>query len=232
MTAPTPPRRSWWHRQHRPYDKAEMLADALVHVIGLLIAISGGAALLIIAAVNTAPEAVPALAVYVATFVAVMSISMAFNLWPVSAIKMLLARLDQALIFLFAAGTYTPFLVTMEASAFTRTVSLAIWLMCLVGVTLKLVMPHRFGRIAILLYLGIGWSGVLLFGDLSRTLSPSALWLLLAGGAIYSLGVIFHLWESLRFQNALWHVAVVIGASLHLAAVMDYMVFSRLAAVA
>ena len=54
------------------------------------------------------------------------------------------------------------------------------------------------------------------------------MWLLLAGGVTYSLGIVFHLWEKLKFQNALWHVFVVAGASLHLWAVIDCMVVHRL----
>ncbi len=89
-------------------------------------------------------------------------------------------------------------------------------------------MPHRFGRLAILLYLAIGWSGVLVFQQLGSSLPPVTLWLLVAGGIVYSLGIIFHLWEKLRFQNVLWHVFVVVAAMLHLAAILDCMVISRL----
>jgi hemolysin III len=95
-------------------------------------------------------------------------------------------------------------------------------------VALKLIVPEKFGRMAIALYLAIGWSGILVFQSLAQTLPDSTLWLLLAGGVTYSAGIIFHLWEKLKFQNALWHVFVVAGASLHLLAVLDCMVFARL----
>jgi hemolysin III len=92
---------------------------------------------------------------------------------------------------------------------------------------LKLFVPEKFGRLAIALYLAIGWSGILVFHSLSAALPPSAMWLLVAGGVTYSAGIVIHLWEKLKFYNALWHGFVIIGASLHLIAIFDAMVISR-----
>src|SRR5690606_329903 len=142
-------------------------------------------------------------------------ISLAFNLCPTeSRAKRTLARLDQAAIFLFIAGTYTPFLVLLGATPFTIGLGVLIWGAALTGMLLKLLVPQRFGRGAILLYLGIGWSGVLMLQGLAAQLPPASLWLLVAGGIAYSVGVIFHLWEKLNFHNAVWHGFVVVGASL------------------
>jgi hemolysin III len=71
------------------------------------------------------------------------------------------------------------------------------------------------------LYGAIGWSGVVVFQSLAETLPPSTLWLLLAGGVAYSSGIVFHVWERLHFHNVLWHIFVVLGASIHLWAVVD-----------
>jgi hemolysin III len=222
------PTYSWWSREQRPYTKLEMVVDGIVHVLGLLIALVAGSFLLTYAVLETAPEAVPALAVYLFSFVALFAISMAYNLWPVSPIKMHLARLDQAAIFLFIAGTYTPFLVLIGGTTMGMLMTSFVWGASLIGIALKLIVPERFGRLAIVLYLGIGWSGLLVFQSLARTLPDTTLLLILAGGITYSLGIIFHLWEKLKFQNALWHVFVVGGASLHLWAVIDCMVIHRL----
>lgn len=220
--------RTWWSQQRRPFTAAELVADGIVHVVGLIMAATAGSALLIVALTHTAPELFPALAVYVATLIGLLGASLAYNLWPVSPIKMVLARLDQAAIFLFIAGTYTPFLAVIGGTTSGIVLTSFVWGASLVGVALKLIVPGRFGRMAIVLYLAIGWSGVSVFHSLGQTLPASTLWLLLAGGIVYSLGIVFHLWEKLKFQNALWHVFVVIGAGLHLWAVIDCMIISRL----
>ncbi|HEY8577314.1 MAG TPA: hemolysin III family protein [Devosia sp.] len=219
---------SWWSREQRPFTLAEKIVDGAVHVLGLVGALILGSALLSIALVETAPDAVPALAIYLASLLAVLGVSLAYNLWPVSPVKMWLARFDQAAIFLFIAGTYTPFLAVLGGTTTGTLMTSFVWGASLVGVALKLIVPERFGRLAIVLYLAIGWSGLLMFQALAQSLPASTLWLLLAGGITYSLGIIFHLWERLYFQNALWHAFVVTGASLHLWAVIDCMVIHRL----
>lgn len=219
---------SWWSREQRPYTLAELVADGIVHVLGLIVAIAAGSVLLAFAIIETAPEAVPALAVYIGSLVAVLGVSLAYNLWPVSPIKRLLARFDQAAIFLFIAGSYTPFLAVIGGTTTGILMTTFVWGASLIGVGLKLIVPERFGRLAIVLYLAIGWSGIFVFQSLAQTLPATTMWLLLAGGVTYSLGITFHLWEKLKFQNALWHVFVVTGASLHLWAVIDCMVIHRL----
>lgn len=221
--------RTWWTRG-RPFTLPELIADGIVHGIGIVVAIALGAVLLAFAGWETAPHELPALVLYVGSLLAVLGVSLAFNLCPITApAKRTLARLDQAAIFLFIAGTYTPFLVLLGATPSTIVLGLVIWGAALTGMALKLFVPHRFGRGAIVLYLGIGWSGVFVFQALAAHLPETALWLLVAGGLSYSVGLIFHLWERLTFHNAVWHGFVVAGASLHLVAILDCMVISRLA---
>ena len=219
---------SWWSREQRPFTNAEKVVDGVVHILGLVVAIAAGSILLAFAIIETAPEAAPALAVYVGSLIAVLGVSMAYNMWPSSPIKMWLARFDQAAIFLFIAGTYTPFLAFLGGTTAGLLMTTFVWGASLIGVALKLIVPQRFGRLAIGLYLAIGWSGVFVFQSLAQSLPGSTMLLLLAGGITYSLGIIFHLWEKLKFQNAVWHVFVVVGASFHLWAVIDCMVIHRL----
>lgn len=226
--AANPKTYSWWSREQRPFTMSELVVDAAVHIVGLVVAIAAGSVLLVLALLHTAPEAFPALLVYISTLVVVLGVSLAYNLWPVSPMKRHLARFDQAAIFLFIAGSYTPFLAVIGGTPIGAVMMSLVWGASLVGVALKLIVPQRFGRLAILLYLAIGWSGILVFQALGQALPDSTLWLLLAGGVTYSSGIVFHLWEKLKFQNALWHVFVVCGASLHLWAVLDCMVIARL----
>ena len=219
--------RPWWHRR-RQFSLAELVADGIVHGIGILFAISLGTVLIVFAAIGTARAELPAIVVYLVTLITVLGVSLAFNLAPVSGFKKVMARLDQAAIFLFIAGTYTPFLAVMGGTHDGQLLTVLVWGAAIVGIALKLIVPQRFGRLAIVLYLAIGWSGVLVFQTLSTILPPMAFWLLVAGGITYSAGIIFHLWEKLKFQNVLWHIFVVAGSILHLWAIFDCMVLSRL----
>jgi hemolysin III len=97
----------------------------------------------------------------------------------------------------------------------------------LAGIVLKLCLPGRFDRLAILLYLLLGWSGVMAYETVFNALPSWTLTLLAAGGLLYTVGVVFHVWEGLRFQNAIWHAFVLVAAACHYGAVLDYVVLAR-----
>lgn len=216
--------RTWWTRG-RPFSFAELVADGIVHGIGMALALALGSWLLTVAAGAATPREVVAIAIYVLGLLLVLGVSLAFNMCPITApAKRLLARFDQAAIFLFIAASYTPYLMLPGVAQSGLWLTVLIWCGAAAGMALKLFAPDRFGRVAIIFYLALGWSGIAVIGPLTAHLPPLALSLLFAGGAIYSVGVVFHLWERLRFHNAIWHACVVAGASLHLVALVDCLV--------
>ena len=89
-----------------------------------------------------------------------------------------------------------------------------------IGMALKLALPGRFDRLAIVLCLLLGWSGVIAYDSLASALPSASLWLLAIGGILYSVGALFHVWRGLRFHNAIWHGFVLIAASCHYSAVL------------
>ncbi|MEK1890263.1 MAG: hemolysin III family protein [Phyllobacterium sp.] len=199
----------------RRYSVAELWADGVVHVLGTTLAIVASVILLTIVLGQPARGTSTATAVYVGTLVLSMGLSATYNIWPDSSIKYFLRRFDHSAIYLLIAGTYTPFM----AKSGTWWLLASVWATAIAGVVLKLLMPGRFDRLAIGLYLALGWSGVAAYRQLEGALSASALWLILAGGIVYSCGVIFHVFERLPFHNAIWHTFVLTAASIHFAAV-------------
>jgi len=207
--------------------RAELWADGIVHAVGIVLALAAGSALLALSVMRAAPAEYVAVVFYVASLLTVLSVSCAYNLWPISRVKRVLRRFDHAAIYLLIAGTYTPFLAQIGGASATAMLSL-VWAAAAIGIATKLLLPGRFDRLAIVFYLAIGWSGVVVAGDLAKILPVSTVWLAVAGGVAYSAGVIFFVWHGLRFQTAVWHSFVVSGSALHLAAMMDMMVINRL----
>lgn len=200
------------------YDRAETVADAIVHILSIALAIGGGAVLIVIAAHGTFAQ-FAAVAIYLAGLVAMVGFSAAYNLWPVSPFKWWLRRFDHSAIYLLIAATYTAFILPLNGT--TPGLLLAvIWTAALAGMVLKLVWPGRFDRTSIVLYLALGWSGMFAFGPVAAALAPVTLVLIAVGGILYSAGVVFHVWQSLRFQNAIWHGFVLSAALCHYAAVL------------
>jgi len=210
------------------YSKAERIADGVVHAVGIVAALSAGSILLALAVFHAAPGEYVAAVFYVVSLLTALSISMVYNQWPISRAKWILRRLDHSAIYLLIAGTYTPFLAQLDDSSTALAMIWLVWGMAAIGIVIKLAFPGRLDRVAIAFYILIGWSGAIFAGPLMETLPASTLWFIVAGGVVYTSGVVFHAWHSLRFQNAVWHGFVVVAAGLHLAAVMDSLVIDRL----
>ncbi|RLP25836.1 hemolysin III family protein [Mesorhizobium sp. YM1C-6-2] len=215
----------FWGRFH--YSRAEIIADGVVHAVGIVLAIAAGSALLSLSAFHAGPGEYVAAIFYVVSLLTALSISLAYNLWPLTPAKWVLRRFDHAAIYLLIAATYTPFLAQLDDPAVTGWMIAMVWCTAVAGMAIKLFLPGRFDRLAIVFYLAIGWSGMVVIRPLLDTLPPVTLGLILAGGVVYSAGVVFFVWRGLRFQNALWHGFVVTGAGLHCAAVIDCLVVAR-----
>ena len=159
------------------------------------------------------------LASYVFGLTATLVLSAAYNLTSPSQLKWILRRFDHSAIYLLIAGTYTPLLPFLPDPTQSWTLGLVTWLGAAFGVLVKFVFPGRFDRLAILVYLALGWVGVTAAGAFTQVLPLSVTGLIVAGGVLYTAGVVFHIWERLKFHNAIWHGFVAAAAACHFAAI-------------
>jgi hemolysin III len=202
------------------YDRVELIADGTIHAIGVSLGLIGAVVIVVMAAQSGAATDIPSIVIYAVGLLAMLGFSAAYNMWPISPVKWVLRRFDHSAIYLMIAGTYTPFVGQLKDGVASAGLLLGVWLTAIIGVALKLLMPGRFDRTAIALYLILGWSCVVAYGPISAALPNASLWLLVAGGVLYSIGVIFHAWRKLRFHNAIWHGFVLAAACCHYSAVL------------
>jgi hemolysin III len=214
--APAPAGAIGWH-----YDRAELIADGVVHVVGVVFGLIAVTALITLTGVFASASQIALVSVYAAGLLAMLGLSAAYNLWPVSPRKWLLRRFDHSAIYILIAATYTPFIAQIKDQLFAAALLSGVWGVAVVGVLLKLFMPGRFDKLSVGLYLGLGWSGVIAYESVSSAVPNLAMWFIALGGILYTLGVIFHAWRALRFQNAIWHSFVLLGAACHYTAVLD-----------
>jgi len=203
------------------YDRAELIADGVVHVVGVCGGLVAATVLIVLAAIYASPLDVAVVSVYVAGLLTMLVLSATYNLWPVSRAKWVLRRFDHSAIYVLIAATYTPFIMEVKDSVFAVALLIGVWCVAIVGIVLKLALPGRFDRLSVGLYLAMGWSGLMLYDAVVKALPAMALWFVAAGGVLYTFGVIFHAWQRLRFQNAIWHGFVLLGAACHYTAVLD-----------
>jgi len=206
---------------HPQYSRKERLIDGAIH--GLGVTGSTTAVAILLAAVIPTRESLSVLAsvIYGACLIAMLWLSAAYNLVSHPDWKDRLRRYDHAAIFLMIAGTYTPFALVAIGGSMGYGLLALVWLLAIAGMLLKLLRPRRLERTSVIMYLALGWIGLPALGLLFSSVSMSILVLLGIGGLLYTLGVAFHLWESLPYQNAVWHGFVLAAASCHFVAVLE-----------
>jgi hemolysin III len=201
----------------RHYSRNEVRLDAAVHILGILFAINASLWLL---AHTAGISVVVSVVIYCTGLLAMLLASAAYQFSPQGPAKEVLRRIDHAAIFLMIAATYTPFAANRLASSAGTALLVAIWSCATVGVILKLTFPRRFERWSVIFYLAMGWMILAVAKPLSAALTSVDLWLLVAGGVVYSAGVAFFLAERLPYHKAVWHSFVLIAVALQFGAIV------------
>jgi len=203
------------------YSIRERVADGCIHAIGIAASVIALAVLLVIGVRSQMTLWVVSLAIYGLALVAMFSCSAGYNLiMHPPKLKEVFRRLDHAAIFLMIAGTYTPFVLIKMNNAWGLGLLAVVWTIALIGILIKLITPRFLEGLSVGLYLVQGWAIVAAWHPLVTAVPAWVAILLGVGGLLYTVGVVFHLWERLPYQNAIWHGFVLSAASCHYAAVL------------
>ncbi|WP_029684372.1 PAQR family membrane homeostasis protein TrhA [Tatumella saanichensis] len=213
--------------QHRIFPKGyslgEEVANSISHGLGCLFGIVG-LVLLLVRAVedNAGPITITSYSLYGGSMILLFLASTLYHAIPSARAKPWLKKFDHCAIYLLIAGTYTPFLLVGLKSPLAYGLMVVIWALALAGVLFKLTFGHRFKILSLVTYLLMGWLSLIVIYQLATRLSAASVWLLAAGGIVYSLGVIFYVSRRIPYNHAIWHAFVLGGAICHFCAIYFY----------
>lgn len=210
------------------YSSRERIADGFIHIVGATGGVAAIAILLILVAPVSPPLSIASVAIYGVGLVAMLGFSAGYNMVTRPNWKRVLRRLDHASIFVMIAGTYTPFSLIAIGGLPGMALFAGVWLVALVGVAGVAFAPKQAEKISIGVYLIQGWAILLVLDPLVASVSTRVVVLLMVGGALYTIGVLFHLWRRLPYHNAIWHLFVLLAASCHYWAVFDAVALQRI----
>jgi hemolysin III len=210
--------------RHRELSLGEEIANSITHGVGLLASVIGFPILVYVAAQDGDTWRVMSCTIYATTLVAVYAFSTLYHAIPHPRAKRVFRILDHSAIYLLIAGTYTPFTLVNMRGAVGWTLFGIVWAMAALGIVFKAVFSVRFAVASTVLYVLMGW---MIVGAIKPLLSNVALggvlWLV-AGGLLYTTGVLFFAWQKLRYSHMIWHVFVFAGSVCHYFAVLWYAV--------
>ena len=216
--------------EERPQTLGEEIANAISHGLGFLLAIASLPILVVMAARHGTALNIVAVSVFSVTMMLLYLSSTLYHAIPDGKVKDFLARVDHAAIYLFIAGSYTPFALGVLHGATGWTLFGAVWAMAAAGIAVKLMDMLKHPLWSPGLYVAMGWSALLAAGPLIHAMPATGLLWLLAGGVAYTLGAIVFIFDSrARYMHFAWHLFVLAGTTCHFFAALWYATPARLA---
>jgi hemolysin III len=205
----------------RMYCSSEEIATTISHGIGFVAGLIGAPILLLAAHGTGSRGFFLGTIVFVTAMLALYLASMLYHAWPETRTKYALQVFDHSAIFVFIAGTYTPFALGPLRGIWGSTILVVVWAGAVFGVIIKAVRgTSRHRQLAMSLYLGLGWSALIVMRPLILKVPPIALFWLVAGGVAYTVGVLFFVNKRLRYGHFVWHLFVLVGTSCHFLALL------------
>ncbi len=202
----------------------EEIANSVSHGLALLVAVVA-LPVLIVASSHFGNAAIVGTSIFALTMVMLYLTSTLYHALPASRAKRIVLKLDHGAIYLFIAGSYTPFALSDMSGRMSWMIFALVWSLAILGATLKIFDLLKKPWLSTGLYVVMGWLALFATIPLVEVMSARVDMWLVAGGVAYSAGVIFFILDSrLRYAHAVWHCFVVLGTVCHYFAVYNYAV--------
>jgi hemolysin III len=194
----------------------EEVLNSLTHGLGAIAATLG--LIFGLMSINGPSSYKIAFLIYAACLILLMTMSSLSHALVFSRAHKVFKILDESAIFLLIAGSFTPFVVTLFQGTSRAILLVIIWTMAGIGITTSAALPRLMVRAGMLFYLAFGWLGIIFIPKLHLIAAP-VLWLLLSGGLLYTVGVLFYRSRK-PFMHVGWHVLVLVASCLQYFAVI------------
>jgi hemolysin III len=204
------------------YSRREEVANAITHGIGAVLSIAALVVLIVFAALEGTAWHVVSFSIYGTSMLLLYFNSTLVHSLRDGKAKDVFEILDHSSIYLFIAGTYTPFLLVAIRGTLGWTLFGIIWGVTIFGVFFKAYFVKRFLFMSTIFYIAMGWLIVIAWNPLSAVIAPEGMTLLMAGGIMYTLGTVFYVWRGFPYHHAIWHLFVLAGSVAHFFAVLLY----------
>lgn len=204
------------------YSKREEIANAVTHGLGVIFSIVALVILVMSSIKVGSVWHVVSFTIYGITMLLLYLASTLLHSFPEGRVKELFEIFDHSAIYLFIAGSYTPFLFIVVKGPLSWTLFGIVWGIAILGVFFKAFFVKKFQVLSTFFYILMGWLMVIAWKSLVVTLPANGMTLLIWGGILYTVGTIFYVWRGFPFHHAVWHLFVLGGTTIHFFAVLLY----------
>ncbi|HEX6889737.1 MAG TPA: hemolysin III family protein [Chryseolinea sp.] len=198
----------------------EEILNAITHGIGALLAIAGVVVLVVMSSIKGTPWHIAGFAIFGSALVLLYTISALYHAFSGMWLKSLFRKFDHMAIFILIAGTYTPFCLTVLNGWVGWTLFGIVWTCAAAGIVLKVFSTGKYEFLSTALYVAMGWVVLFFIKPVFSATSAECFILLIAGGAFYSIGVVFFVKDKVRYFHGIWHMFVLAGSTFHFFSVL------------
>lgn len=203
-------------KPRRSYTLGEEIFNSVTHGVGALLSVAGCVILIVFCAINGGAMEVVSASIFGASLIILYTMSTLYHALVPPIAKKVFQILDHNTIFLLIAGTYTPFtLCCIKPLWLGWTIFGCIWGAAVFGIIMSSINLEKFRKISTFCYILMGWGIILAVKPLYQGIPKISLIMLIIGGVLYSLGVIFYVKKNIRYMHSIWHIFVVGGSVLH-----------------
>ncbi len=207
----------------KQYSTGEEIFNSVSHGVGALLSIIGASVLVTLAACFGTGTAVVSSIIYGLSLIILYTMSTLYHAFPFHKVKRLFRIFDHSSVYLLIAGTYTPFtLITLQNSPKGRYIFIAMWVCTVIGILLNTLNVEKFKWVSLVLYVGMGWTAIFAIKDIAAALPKNGLFLLIAGGIAYTVGIVFYVMKKVKYMHSVWHLFVLLGSILHYICIAVY----------
>jgi len=204
------------------YDPKEEFWNVMTHGFGLLLSIAGLIVLVIYSGLYLSAKHIVGFSIYGVSLVVLYAASTTYHMAKKEKLRLRLNVFDHSAIYVLIAGTYTPItLITLQGSV-GWSLFAVIWGLAIVGIVLKLFYTGRFDKLSTAIYVLMGWLAIVAIKPLLNNMSTEGLIWLLIGGLFYTVGAVFYLINSIKFNHVIFHVFVLFGSICHFICILFY----------
>lgn len=217
------------HQEHpisshtsREQSPGEEIANSVSHGIGLLASIAATPILIVSAVRRDDPVGVVAVSVFSASMIFLYLASTAYHVLPAGRLKRIARRFDHAAIYLLIAGTYTPFTLGVLRGPWGWTLFGLVWGLAVIGLLQEGIINQRVRILSVCIYLAMGWLALIAVRPMWFSIPRAGFYWVLAGGVVYTAGIIFYAANHVRYAHFAWHLCVLAGSACFFVAVLWY----------
>ncbi len=208
----------------RNYTLGEELFNSISHGVGALGAIACCAVIVVFAALTRDPWKIVSASVYGTCMILLFLFSTLYHSLTNATAKKVFRAFDHLGIFLLIAGSYTPITLVTLRGPLGWTLFGVVWGAAVLGIVFNAISVERFKKFSMIAYIATGWTVVLAIVPLVRSIPLPGIILMVIGGLMYTIGIVFYKMKKIRYMHSVWHLFVLAGALFQYFAILFYVI--------